>query len=332
MNPGTTTPTLATPSRRTAALWGLTVSVALAGGPLVLRGRLPDPIAVHWGLGLGPDRSMPLAASATTDVALWTAVWVTLLVMVPAVSGRRRARAGWWGALAGSSALFLGMGATTLLANLDAPSWTEARLPGWQAAAVLAAAVAAALLAARLRRGATDGSGGEAPVPPELRLRPGQRAVWVGRAGNRWLSGMTVAAGAGLCLLLLMWGLGLVRDETAADASPGLAIVLVAGLFTSSLTARVTEDGLAIGFGPFGWPVRRIPLERVQHAWTETRSPVEVGGWGFRGLPGDATIMLRGGECLVIGYRSGGRLAISVDDAERAASLINALLATRVSA
>ncbi|GAA2279508.1 DUF1648 domain-containing protein [Nonomuraea roseoviolacea subsp. roseoviolacea] len=332
MNPGTTSPALATPSRRTAALWGLTVSAVLAAGPLVLRDRLPDPIAVHWGLGLGPDRSMPLAASATTDVALWAAVWVTLLVMVPAVSGRRRARAGWWGALAGSSALFLGMGATTLLANLDAPSWTEARLPGWQAAAVLATAVAAALLTARLRRGGADEPGGAASVPPELRLRPGQRAVWVGRAGNRWLSAVTAAAGAGLGLLGLLWTLGLAGDETAASALPGLVIVLAAGLFTSSLTARVTEDGLAIGFGPFGWPVRRIRLDRVERAWTETRSPVEVGGWGFRGLPGDATIMLRGGECLVVRYRSGGRLAVSLDDAERAASLINALLAERVGA
>ncbi|MBN6057115.1 hypothetical protein JYK22_34650, partial [Nonomuraea sp. RK-328] len=331
MNPGTT-PTPATPSRGTAALWGLAVSVALAAGPLALRHRLPDPVAVHWGPGLGPDRSMPLAASATVNVALWAVVWVTLLAIAPAVSGRRSARAGWWGALAGSSVFFLGMGATTLLANLDAPSWTEARLPGRPAAALLVAAVAVALTAARLRRGGADEPTGAAPTPPELRLRPGQRAVWVGRAGNGWLSGVTAAAGAGLCLLGALWAVGFVADDTATATLPGLVIVLAVGLFTSSLTARVTEDGLAIGFGPFGWPVRRIRLDRVARAWTETRSPVEVGGWGFRGLPGDATIMLRGGECLVLGYRSGGRLAVSVDDAERAASLINALIAERVSA
>ncbi|MEV0202136.1 hypothetical protein [Nonomuraea sp. NPDC050691] len=331
MTPGTTTVS-ATPSRRTAALWGLAVSVTLAAGPLVLRHRLPDPLAVHWGAGLGPDRSMPLAASATVGVALWAVVWVALLAIAPAVSGRRSARAGWWGALAGSSVLVLAMEATTLLANLDAPSWREARLSGWLFAAAPVVAVAAALLAVRLGRGEADGLTGEVSAPPELRLRPGQRAVWVGRAGNRWLSGLTAAAGAGGVLLGVLWALGVVGDGAAGGTLPGVAIVLLAGLFTSSLTARVTEGGLAIGFGPFGWPVRRIRLDRIARAWSETRSPVEVGGWGFRGLPGDATIMLRGGECLVVGYRSGGRLAVSVDDAERAASLINTLIGDQVSA
>ncbi|MFI7634865.1 hypothetical protein [Nonomuraea sp. NPDC049400] len=49
--------------------------------------------------------------------------------------------------------------------------------------------------------------------------------------------------------------------------------------------------------------------------------------WAFRGLPDSATIMLRGGECPVIGHRSGGRLTIT---AERGASLINALIAEPV--
>ncbi|MEU7854572.1 hypothetical protein [Nonomuraea sp. NPDC049141] len=64
-------------------------------------------------------------------------------------------------------------------------------------------------------------------------------------------------------------------------------------------------------------------------AWSEVRYPSQVGGWGIRGLPGSATIMLRGGECLIIRYRSGGQLAVSVDDAERGAALINALIAER---
>jgi hypothetical protein len=53
----------------------------------------------------------------------------------------------------------------------------------------------------------------------------------------------------------------------------------------------------------------------VLSAWSEVRYPSQTGGWGFRGFPGTAAIMLRGGECLVIRYRSGGRLAISIDDA-----------------
>ncbi|WP_328793045.1 MULTISPECIES: hypothetical protein [unclassified Streptomyces] len=41
------------------------------------------------------------------------------------------------------------------------------------------------------------------------------------------------------------------------------------------------------------------------------------------------TLMLRSGECLVIHVRRGGEFAVSVDDAERGAVLLNALSAQR---
>ncbi|MEV0149927.1 MULTISPECIES: hypothetical protein [unclassified Nonomuraea] len=314
--------------RKSATLWGLLVSAVLAAAPLAVRDRLPDPIATHWSGGSAPDGAMPLAVSATASVALWSVLWVTLAVVAPMAQERRNGRAGWWGALAGDAVLFLGMSGTTLSANLDAASWTEARLSGWQAAVVVGASLAVGVLTGYLRRGETDPPSAGESAPPSLRLQAGRRVVWIGRAGNRWLAAVTVAAGAALCVLAVLVLLGL-ADGGSARALPGLGIALAVGLFTSSLTARVTEDGLAIGLGPLGWPVRRIRLDAIERAWSETRSPVEVGGWGFRGLPGSATIMLRGGECLVVRYRSGGRLAISVDDAGRGASLINALIAER---
>ncbi|TDB99619.1 hypothetical protein E1267_37075 [Nonomuraea longispora] len=51
---------------------------------------------------------------------------------------------------------------------------------------------------------------------------------------------------------------------------------------------------------------------------------------GLPRAPGGAAIMLRGGERLITRYRSGGRLAVSIDDAARGTSLINALIAERV--
>lgn len=51
------------------------------------------------------------------------------------------------------------------------------------------------------------------------------------------------------------------------------------------------------------------------------------GGWGYRGLPCGATLMVRSGPCLVIEYVAGGQFAVSVDDAERGAGLLNALRA-----
>ncbi|NUP76885.1 MAG: hypothetical protein HOV96_04945, partial [Nonomuraea sp.] len=146
---------------------------------------------------------------------------------------------------------------------------------------------------------------------------------------NPWLVLLTVGAAAVVAVLCGLRLAGVVTAETLSSALPGAVIVLAAGAMTSTLSVRVGGDTLVIGFGPFGRPTRRIPLAKIDRAWTEVRHPSEVGGWGFRGLPGMATIMLRGGECLVLGYRSGGRLAISVDDAERGASLVNALVAER---
>ncbi|MFI6786458.1 hypothetical protein ACIBG4_03925 [Nonomuraea sp. NPDC050383] len=315
--------------RTSATLCGLLVSAVLAVVPLAVRDRLPDPVATHWSGGSAPDGAMPLAASTMMIVALWSVLWVTLVVLAPMAQERRNGRAGWWGALAGGAVLFLGLGGVSLLANLDAASWTEARLSGWRVAAVLGVSLAVGVLAGYLRRGETDPPSAGESAPPSLRLQAGRRAVWVGRAGNRWLAAVTVVAAVALCVVAVLVLLGLAGGVAARALLPGLGITLAVGLFTSSLAARVTEDGLAVGLGPLRWPVRRIRLDAIERAWAETRSPAEVGGWGFRGLPGSATIMLRGGECLVVRYRSGGQLAISVDDAERGASLINALIAER---
>jgi hypothetical protein len=236
-------------------------------------------------------------------------------------------RAGAGALLGGGGLLALGVCGTTLLANLDAASWTEARLPVWAPLAVAAVPIAAAVLAAYFGRGGPDAPA-TGQEPPRLRLRAGQRAVWVSRVSNPVLLAVTGVAAAGLFAAGTLQLVGVSAGPLTA-LLPVLLILLAAGLLTSSLRARVTADGVAIGFGPLGWPVRRISLSKIQSARSEPRYPSQVGGWGVRGLPGGATIMLRGGDCLVLRYRSGGELAVSVDDAERGASLINALVSER---
>jgi hypothetical protein len=105
-----------------------------------------------------------------------------------------------------------------------------------------------------------------------------------------------------------------------------LVVVTLACLAVSSIRVEVNQRGLTVAYGAWRWPRRRTPLGNIRQAWTEQRRPSEVGGWGYRGLPSKATIMIRGGECLVIGYQSGGQLRISVDDAERGADLLNAFV------
>ncbi|MFF4614349.1 hypothetical protein [Nonomuraea jabiensis] len=315
--------------RITAVIWGLLVIAAQLALPLALRDRLPDPLATRWGLGGLPSRSTSLTTYIVVAFLLWAVLWLVALAASERATARRPSRTVWWGGLFGLGALALGANVTTVLANLDAPDWTAARLPGWQVLAVIAAGFGVAVLAGYLRRGAPDG---DLPhrSPPVLRLRAGQRSVWVGHAVNRWLALLPAAALAAVLVLGLLYATGLVAGGTATSVLPGLVLVLAAGVLTSSVSVQVGDSRVVVQFGPLGWPARRIPLSRIESAWSETRHPAEVGGWGIRGLPGSSTIMLRGGECLVIRDRSGGRLAISIDDAERGASLINALIAERV--
>ncbi|MEV0163550.1 DUF1648 domain-containing protein [Nonomuraea fuscirosea] len=318
--------------RAIAAVWWLAVTAVLILAPLALRDRLPDPMATHWGsAGTVPDGSSSLTGHVVTSSVTWAVMWLVLFALTRRGQARRAFRSTWWGCLFGFGTLMLGLTASTLSVNLDAPGWRAAELPVWHVPLVLLGMVAAGLVAARLGRGPEDEPSAGEQAPPRLRLRPGQRAVWVSHLVNPWLTALTFGA---LVLIVAAITLRLTGrfDATAVSAAlPGFVIVLVVGLATMSLTVKVVGEKVVIGFGPVGWPTRTIPLAKVESAWAEERRPGEVGGWGFRGVPGSATIMLRGGECLILRYRSGGRLAISIDDAERGASLINTLIAERVS-
>ncbi|MET7337788.1 hypothetical protein [Nonomuraea sp. NPDC005650] len=316
--------------RVTTAMWGLFVIAAQIALPLALRERLPDPLATRWNLAGQAYRSMSLTAYIVVTVLVWGVLWLVALAASERATALRQSRTVWWGGLSGLGVLALGVNVTTVLANLDAPGWTAARLPAWQVFAVIAAGTGVALLMGYLRRGDPDPQGPEGPVPPRLRLRAGQRTVWVGHAANRWLALLPIVALAAVLVLGPLYFTGLVTGAWATSALPGLLVVLAAGTLTSSVSVQIGDGRVVVQFGPLGWPARRIPLSRIESAWSETRHPANVGGWGIRGLPGGSTIMLRGGECLVLRYRSGGQLAISIDDAERGASLINALIAERV--
>ncbi|RBQ16327.1 hypothetical protein DP939_30645 [Spongiactinospora rosea] len=292
--------------------WGLLVIAALLALPLALRSRLPDPMAVHWTLDGVADRTLPFGPAVSLGVAVWGVTWLALLAVAArgTMLSRRQGRMLWWGLLSGGAVFSFGMQLTTVLANLDgAPG-----APGLWAVLVMVAASAAGVPAAWLGRGEPDPAPAPAAPPATLRLRPGQSA-WVSRATNQWLVVLTICLGFA----------GLAGSLVIAWAAIPILVVLALGLFTSSVRVKVNDDGVLIGYGWLRWPARRIALSSVDRAWAEDRFPSQVGGWGVRGMPGSSTIMLRGGQCLVIRDTKGGTIAVSVDDAETGASLINAL-------
>ncbi|MEV5873750.1 DUF1648 domain-containing protein [Streptomyces sp. NPDC052101] len=312
--------------RSSAARWagvGGTAAVAalLVGLPWAAHDRLPDRLATHWSGGDAPDSSMPLWAAALFPAGIW-------LLSALALSVRRRrswpAVRPWRAiALAPLAALLVGAQASTVRANLDRADWHEAREPALDIVLVLVSAAVAGVLAWRWTTRPT-------PTPatptPALRLAEGERLVWFSRAVNPWLqlsaalSGL-IAVGA---LAALVAGL--------ADPTPLVLVCLLcataslAGAALSSVQAKVSEAGLEVSFGPLGWPARRWSPATIESARSEHRLPSQVGGWGYRLSGLGTTVMLRAGDCLVV--RPQGRrtdFAVSVDDAERGAALLNAL-------
>ena len=319
------------------SLYAVTALVASAGlallpvVPLTLRGRLPDPLATHWAADGTPDGHLSFTGMLVSAGALWLVLCGGAAVVGLRGWERRRVRA-WTGAMFGFGAgLMIGVVATTLGANLDRATWREAAdVGGGTVALVMLGAAAAAGLGWLLGH-----VGSDRPLPPPPGTPPredlvgkGRRPVWIGYVHSRWavwMGGVLAVAGlvGSLSALLLPEPLGPGR----ALALPPLALVLggVAGLTLSSARVTVDERGLTVAFGPLGWPVRRIPVARVSAAWSEERSPAQVGGWGYRFSGEGTTVMLRGGECLVVQHDGDARFAVSVDDAERGAALLNAL-------
>jgi hypothetical protein len=316
--------------------WWITfvVLAALAGSalvpvtPMLLRDRLPDPVATHWGLGGSPDGR----SSFPVFLAFSAGLWLLCCALAGAISTgweRRAVRARAGSILGGGIGLTSGIIALTLRANLDVPTWRDARPVGWGPLALL--------LLGMLSTGAVGwligGLGPDVPGPaagpmPELELAADERPVWIGYVRNRWLvaigAAMT-AVGSISALLALLLPEPLTPGRPIGVTLIPMALVGLVVLAMSSVTVTVDRRGLGVVFGPFGRLRRRIALSRIVSAWAEDRSPAQTGGWGYRGLAGNTTVMLRGGQCLVVRYDSGKEFAVSVDDADHGAALLNSL-------
>jgi len=317
--------------RTTAAVWTAGVTAVLAAMPLLARDRLPDRLATHWGLdGDTPNGSMPLWAASLVPALIWlvTAAAVT----VPLMRAGPPARPWTTVTLLPMGVVLTGAQAAVIRANLDRADWHEARQPTTWVVAILAAAllagVAAWLLVAR-RRGTYDATTPDGGTPA-LDIPNGRRLVWFSRTANPWLQLIAAAIGLVAVGALVALAGGVAAPGTLWALFAGCAAGSLACAVFSSVQARVSERGLEVSFGPLGWPGRRWAPGDIDTARMEVRRPAEVGGWGYRLSGLGTTVMLRAGECLVI--RPRGRrsdFAISIDDAERGAALLNTLRTNR---
>ena len=308
---------------------------------LATHDALPDPIATHWQLDGDPDGFTSPGGFAAGMIAVSAAMAVLGSVVV--TIGSFRAGSGpIAGVLAWTAWVFAGGVGDALISAHGVADAHDAR-SGWShSVVVIVVGLVVALAVWRLTPIPPSSIDAAAVAEPSYRLSPGERAVWVGSASSRPLlrTGMVlVGVGTlGLAVVALVTMLGVVSPGTSTDGSVLISalVVIVVGLAAAwchSITVRVDATGVTARLGGVPWPRFRVPLERIEAARAELVEPMQWGGWGYRvgGRRGSA-LVVRKGQGIVLARHGRPDFAITVDDAERAAELVNALVSARLSA
>lgn len=304
-----------------AAVLLLAAPAAIVLARLGLGDEVPDPVATHWS-GAGTADGSTALATYTVTVAVLAAL--AALAGLAVLVGRRGrvgraesvAVAAWAGALLATTY------AGTLVASRGASSAAEVPMPWWLVVAVLAVPLAvgssAYLLVPRSRPDASA-----VLAADTIELAEGERAVWVGSASSRpVLVGGLVVATLGLAVALVRPGIGL------GVLAVGLLLVAV-----QRVTVRVDEGGVTIAWGLGRWPRWRHRLASLEAAEArEMLEPLAWGGWGYRVTPTGRACIVRRGPGLVLHRHGAVPVAVTVDDPEQAAGLVNAYLRRRAAA
>jgi len=274
---------------------------------------LPDSIATHWGIDGKPNGHMPPMALLLFIGGIFVAVWMA----VTAASRRMAFEArSFISGLAGIGGLLAAVQWISLEANRGVADWTEAApVEGFDLIIVFVVAIAAGVLGWIV-------AGAPAPVPgtdrsaesPLLAVEPGTSPVWSGR-------------GRGTVLIII--GIGLLGAAVVMWSVVSLVLVVAAVvvLLFAEVRATVSQRGVVVALGWLGIPSRLLPLETITGADVEDVSPMSYGGWGYRVRPGTRGIIVRGGPSLRLHRNDRPDLVITVEDAERGAALVNALVA-----
>jgi hypothetical protein len=295
----------------------IAVSVLL---PFAYRGRLPDPIAVHWGPRGLPDGAMPLAVD---HLAL--AVLVALVVVLPLWAAARADHTVARMLVASANGLAVLLAVLrwwTLEANDGAEVWTDAAamtLPG--ASVVVVAALVGAALGWWAARDRPD------HVVPSRRVEAtpvavGEELVWIGRQHTvlgRAAAAVAIAVGVIVVTVL----------PVPVPAAAYGAIVLIA-LVTANLMSIVVvvgPAGLTVRFGPAGFPRIRVRTADIVEVRVEHVEPLAFGGWGYRIVPGARAVIVRRGEGIRVVRRGAPDLVVTVDGAPAAAGALAAQVA-----
>lgn len=151
---------------------------------------------------------------------------------------------------------------------------------------------------------------------------PDNSPIWTGTLTVWWPVALAVAITVFLAVL----------SSFAAPALLVLAlvtpIVVLSLLAFTKVRVDVSPSEVLVAFTPLGWPVKRISMDEIVSSEVTDLRPLEWGGWGYRvkWKAGHTAVVLRGGEAIVIGKRSGEFFVVTIDDAKTGAAAIRSHL------
>ena len=154
-------------------------------------------------------------------------------------------------------------------------------------------------------------------------------STWTGRASATfmlWVAAMVavVAVAGGIIMATT-------PDSQTGEPAPAWSIVLfgaamlfalLATISFSRLVVRIDSSGIAIVFGPFGWPVKRFAWHEVTAVSAIDIHPMQWGGWGYRWRPGRSSgAIMRKGPGLKLDLADDRAFVVSVDNPEAGAAV-----------
>lgn len=320
------------------AIWvGLVIPLALIAVYVVILltwlPRLPNPIATHWSGSGAPDGFSNHTGFLAFTVGM--SGGMALLMGCIAVFGAGKGEIAVWSGMnrfmaAFSLTMSVSMGLMGVLiaqAQLGLPDSRNAGGVGAAVAAAFGVGIVLGVVGWVVQPHVHIAGPAKRAIEP-VPLAETERAVWVGRARpSRMFVG---AIGATLLAMALstasIWAAAASGDEGSQStfwimvATTAIIAVLLAVTF--AFRVRVDRNGLEAR-SVLGWPVFRVPADDVMQAVATKISPVaEFGGWGIRWAPGRLGLVLRTGEGVVVTRNDGRIFAVTVDDADTAAGLL----------
>ncbi|MDA3023744.1 MAG: hypothetical protein O3C70_03420, partial [Actinomycetota bacterium] len=165
--------------------------------PWRLRARLPDPIAIHWGVDGMPDASAPLVVDAL--VMLGVTALVTLIPLLAAGGAHRRDARVLVAVGQGMGAFFVLLRHRTLALNVDASVWSDAGALTLADLGLLALLVLPAAALGWWLAGARPEPVRQVRAPARVALPSDADLAWVGHQSwplGRLLGPLLAASGA----------------------------------------------------------------------------------------------------------------------------------------